>query len=295
MNNYNEVKKSFGTQAEKFASYHMSKAEYTDYLIRSIQAKGNEHALEVAAGTCICGRAVAPYVKDITCLDLTEAMLEQGKKLAKQEGIQNISFVSGNAECLPFEDETFDLVITRLSLHHFVEPEKPFREMQRVLKKGGKLVIWDMVATTEELRETNDAIETMRDNSHTRILSREEFEALFEDAFELQLEETTLVPVNLQSWMDLTSTPEDIQKDIIDKISNDLEKGVIFFANIIDQSKIIYIAKNKNTNANCGFLVKEAAIKSGGNGGGRADFAQSGGKDVNKVDEVLDFIREQLQ
>lgn len=62
MNNYNEVKKSFGTQAEKFASYHMSKAEYTDYLIRSIQAKGNEHALEVAAGTCICGRAVAPYV-----------------------------------------------------------------------------------------------------------------------------------------------------------------------------------------------------------------------------------------
>ena len=60
-------------------------------------------------------------------------------------------------------DETFDLVITRLSLHHFVEPEKPFREMQRVLKKGGKLVIWDMVATTEELRETNDAIETMRD------------------------------------------------------------------------------------------------------------------------------------
>ena len=62
-------------------------------------------------------------------------------------------------------------------------------------------------------------------NSHTRILSREEFEALFEDAFELQLEETTLVPVNLQSWMDLTSTPEDIQKDIIDKMEYDLNGG----------------------------------------------------------------------
>lgn len=34
--------------------------------------------------------------------------------------------------------ETFDLVITRLSLHHFTDPEKPFREMQRILKKGGK-------------------------------------------------------------------------------------------------------------------------------------------------------------
>ena len=87
--------------------------------------------------------------------------------------------------------------------------------MQRVLKKGGKLVIWDMVATTEELRETNDAIETMRDNSHTRILSREEFEALFEDAFELQLEETTLVPVNLQSWMDLTRYTRGLFKKIL--------------------------------------------------------------------------------
>ena len=46
---------------------------------------------------------------------------------------------------------------------------------------------------------------------------------------------------------------------------------------------------------NCGILVKEAAIRSGGNGGGRADFAQSGGKDVDKVDEVLEFIKEQLQ
>ena len=81
MNNDNEVKHSFSIQAEKFATYHMSKAEYTDYLIQCIKANGNEHALEVAAGTCICGRAVAPQVKDIICLDLTEAMLEQGKKL----------------------------------------------------------------------------------------------------------------------------------------------------------------------------------------------------------------------
>ncbi len=220
-----EVKKSFSKQAEKLATYHMSKSEYTEYLIRRIQATGDEHVLEVAAGTCICGRALAPSVKAITCLDLTEAMLEQGKRLAGQEEIGNISFVLGNAESLPFEDEAFDFVITRLSLHHFIEPERPFREMQRVLKRGGRLVIWDMEATAEELRETNDAIEAMRDNSHIRILSREEFEALFKDAFELQLEETTLVPVNLQSWMDLTGTPEDTQKEIISRMNNDLNGG----------------------------------------------------------------------
>lgn len=225
MNNYEQVKQSFSIQAEKFAAYHMSKTEYTDYLIRNICAVGTEHTLEVAAGTCICGRAIAPYVKDVVCLDLTEEMLEQGKRMAAQDDIHNISFVTGNATNLPYEDETFDLVLTRLSLHHFTEPEIPFHEMKRVLKKGGKLVIWDMEATTESLREINDYIEKMRDTSHTRILSREEFEALFADNFVLQHEETILVPVNLQSWMNLTNTPEDVQKDIVQRMEKELNGG----------------------------------------------------------------------
>lgn len=225
MNNYEEVRKSFGIQAEKFVSYHMSKAEYTNYLINCVNAGGNEHALEVAAGTCICGRALAPHVKDIICLDLTEAMLEQGKILSEQSDIRNISFVVGNAMSLPYEDETFDLVITRLSLHHFTEPDKLFREMQRVLKVGGKLIIWDMEATSEDLRDVDDEIEKMRDTSHTRILSKAEFEALYRNSFNLIFEEMTLVPVNLQKWMDLTDTPTDVQEKIIGRMDADLSGG----------------------------------------------------------------------
>lgn len=225
MNHEDTVKQSFKKQAEKFATYHMSKAEYTDYLIERIGAKGNEHALEVAAGTCICGRALAPFVKDITCLDLTEEMLAQGKKLAEESRIENIYFQMGNAEDLPYEAETFDLVITRLSFHHFTDPEKPFQEMQRVLKKGGKMIVWDMEATEESLREIDDKIEKLRDPSHTRILSREEFEKMFEKDFMLQCEESTLIPVNLKSWMELTDTPEDVQKEIVDLMKNDLAGG----------------------------------------------------------------------
>lgn len=225
MNHNDTVKSSFKIQAEKFATYHMSKAEYTDYLIGRIGAKGKEHALEVAAGTCICGRALVPYVGDITCLDLTEEMLAQGKKLAEESKLNNICFETGDAESLPYEDETFDLVITRLSLHHFMNPEKPFAEMKRVLKRGGKLIIWDMEATEEELRETDDRIEQMRDPSHVKILSRKEFEQLFNEDFILQCEELTQIPVNLQSWMDLTDTPEDTQKQIVDLMQKELAGG----------------------------------------------------------------------
>ena len=95
MNHNDIVRQSFKKQAEKFVAYHMSKVEYTDYLIQKIAATGEEHALEVAAGTCICGRALAPYVKDITCLDMTEEMLAQGIRLAEESHIENIYFQSG--------------------------------------------------------------------------------------------------------------------------------------------------------------------------------------------------------
>lgn len=222
INHNDTVKKSFKKQAEKFSAYHMSKTEYTDYLMKRIGAKKTEHALEVAAGTCICGRALASFVKDITCLDLTEEMLAQGKKLAAESQIKNIYFQTGNAEELPYDSESFDLVVTRLSFHHFVNPEKPFGEMKRVLKKGGKLVIWDMEAVEEDLRKMDDRIEKMRDPSHIRILSREEFEEMFKKDFVLQCEETILVPVNLKSWMELTGTPENVQKEITNLMKAEL-------------------------------------------------------------------------
>lgn len=225
MKNYDAVKESFGKQAALFASYHMSKAEYTDYLTRKVAAEGTEHALEVAAGTCICGRALAAYVKDIECLDLTSEMLAEGKRLAAESGIQNISFSEGNAETLPYVDESFDLVITRLSLHHFTDYRKVFDEMHRVLKSGGKLVIWDMVAAEKSLREKNDSIERLRDPSHVHILSQEEFEELFETDYNLITEELTLVPVNLQSWMELTETAETIQKNIVIMMQKELAGG----------------------------------------------------------------------
>lgn len=86
-------------------------------------------------------------------------------------------------------------------------------------------MVWDMEAVEESLWTIDDKIENMRDPSHTRILSREEFEKLFEKDFELQCEETTLVPVNLNSWLELTDTPEDVQKEITDLMKAELAGG----------------------------------------------------------------------
>ena len=79
-----KIKKSFSTQAENFENRAMnfSKQEYLDYTVKTIDLQETDHVLEVASGTCACGRSIAPHVQSVTCVDTTPAMLEVGKKAA---------------------------------------------------------------------------------------------------------------------------------------------------------------------------------------------------------------------
>jgi ubiquinone/menaquinone biosynthesis C-methylase UbiE len=188
--------------------------------------RAGDSVLEAAAGTCACGRAIAPFVKTITCLDATPAMLEVGKKEAAKQGLTNMRFVNGYVEEMPFEEGSFDIVLTRLAFHHFTEMEKPFSEMNRVLKTGGQLVIIDMQAATEALRDTEDMIETLRDPSHVKNRSNAEFLALYKNyGYTVTKEETTLIPVSLSAWMTLTKTPEDKKTRIISLMKDELKGG----------------------------------------------------------------------
>ena len=83
-------------------------------------------------------------------------------------------------------------------------------------------------------------------------------------------------------------------KQIADNLQNKYNDCLIFIMSVVE-NKIVFVAK---ANADltkkgimCGKLVKEAAMLCGGNGGGRPDFAQAGGKDVSKANEVYPLIR----
>lgn len=89
----------------------------------------------------------------------------------------------------------------------------------------------------------------------------------------------------------VTDMDTDVVKEIIDKISCQFENCFILFA-VCTLSKVVFIAKAKGNQLNCGQIVKQCAIITGGNGGGRPDFAQSGGKDPSKVDEALEKVEE---
>jgi len=83
----------------------------------------------------------------------------------------------------------------------------------------------------------------------------------------------------------------DAIKDLVDRLVDKLENSLVFIANILED-KVIFICKSKIAALNAGALVKEAAIMTKGNGGGRADFAQAGGKDISLVDSALIKVKE---
>lgn len=230
--NIKEIQESFTVQAGHFndSSMNFSKEDYLKYTVAAAAVSKTDCVLEVAAGTCATGRAMAPYAASVTCLDVTPAMLESGKREAEKSELHNMVFVQGEAEKLPFLDDSFDIVVSRLAFHHFTDIRKPFWEMARVLRPKGKLVLIDMEAAKESLREREDEIETWRDPSHVRNLSREEIQSLFhEHSFRITKCESTKIPVNLSAWMDLTRTPdfmrEKIRKDMKDEISGNSKTG----------------------------------------------------------------------
>lgn len=88
----------------------------------------------------------------------------------------------------------------------------------------------------------------------------------------------------------------DILKDLIDRLADQVA-DVVLLANVKDE-KLIFICKSKDPKVAAGKVVKEVAMITGGNGGGRPDFAQAGGKDLNKLSTALEkayeFIEEMI-
>lgn len=134
--NLEAIQRSFEKQAVNFESkaVNFSKEEYLDYTLSCVQPDKSDALLEVAAGTCVCGRSFAPFVQKVVCLDATVPMLQIGKTEAKRCHLDNIVFIKGYAEELPFLDEDFDIVFSRLAFHHFPDINNAFSEMTRVLK-----------------------------------------------------------------------------------------------------------------------------------------------------------------
>jgi SAM-dependent methyltransferase len=84
---------------------------------------------------------------DVTGLDLDPAMIDRARANARRadgHGGRAPSFVVGDVALLSFPDGSFDLVVSTLSMHHWADPSDGLAEIGRVLRPGGRALIWDL-------------------------------------------------------------------------------------------------------------------------------------------------------
>lgn len=220
------VREEFKKQARSFSGklLTLNSQVLLDWIHQGLNLNAENRVLDVAAGTGILSRSIAPYVKQVTSLDLSPDMIAEGIVQNQAKKLTNIEYHLAHAEQIPFIEESFDLVISRLAFHHFTNPNEVLREMARVSTFSGTVCVVDMISPEdEEFYHPYNRYERLRDPSHTFALKETEFLILFEETgLELQIVETIEVPVNVQRWLELTKTDEQVAAQITEDIMQEI-------------------------------------------------------------------------
>ncbi|MBI3529494.1 MAG: methyltransferase domain-containing protein [Betaproteobacteria bacterium] len=149
-------------------------------LIDSVGAGPDDTVLDVACGggNVVC--AFAGIVRHATGIDMTPAMLDRARAVAREKSLSNVSWDQGQATSLPYADGAFTIVVTRFSCHHFIEPLAVLKEMIRVCAPGGRVLVADMHTSADSAKGAEfNRMELLRDPSHVRALPVAELKALF--------------------------------------------------------------------------------------------------------------------
>lgn len=147
-------------------------------LLELVRPQAHERMLDIATGGGHVARTFAPHVAEVIASDLTPSMLVEAEKFFQELGLANVSVAEADAEALPFDSASFDIVTCRIAPHHFPHPERFVAEVARVLRPGGRFGLIDSVVPSDELSEVYNRFELARDPSHVRSLSTEEWEEL---------------------------------------------------------------------------------------------------------------------
>src|SRR5713226_2135062 len=101
---------------------------------------------DLGAGEGTLSQLLAKNARKVIAIDNSPKMVEFGGQLAKKHGIKNLEYRLGNIEDPPIAKNSVDLAILSQALHHAIHPQRAIAAAHRILKRGGRLVILDLLS-----------------------------------------------------------------------------------------------------------------------------------------------------
>jgi ubiquinone/menaquinone biosynthesis C-methylase UbiE len=109
-----------------------------DRLVDLAEPRGDDRVVDLGAGTGLLSFALAPRVREVVAVDISERMLERLDDAAIADGIHNIYIVAADLRRLPLGDESATLVVSNYAFHHLDDAGKELAlaEARRILRPG---------------------------------------------------------------------------------------------------------------------------------------------------------------
>ena len=143
-----EASKAFDARASSYALWpELSRGETRHRVLERLEPVADEVLLDLGSGPGAMARAAGPFVRRVVLCDLSPAMLRAAALEARRAERLVPPRVAGDAGSLPFRGGSFDLIACRHAARFFESPDLVAAEMHRVLRRGGRVAICDVMAT----------------------------------------------------------------------------------------------------------------------------------------------------
>ncbi len=160
------------TQSEAGITKHLGGSGATKELIELCRIEKGKYVLDVGCGIGITASLLAKKGCRVAAVDISEKMIHWAKETAKEEKVQDrVEFFVANAKSLPFEDNTFDVVICESVLAFVADKKKALEEFVRVTKPGGYIGLNESIWLKKPTKEVVEYF--FRYNASTFLFSDE--------------------------------------------------------------------------------------------------------------------------
>lgn len=189
----------------------VNEPSYIRVFISSADFNKKDIVLDVGTGTGIIAHAMAPIVKEVIGLDISQDMLEHSNWK------DNKYFIKRDIREPIFYDNVFDKVTARLVFHHIInDTQKAMDECYRILKKRGKIVLSEGVPPTPEVKEDYTKIFKMKEKRLT-FLEEDLLTMMENSGFEnIKVFVHTMKNFSVKNWLENSGLPKNKQDKIFE-------------------------------------------------------------------------------